>query len=138
MPVARRVLGENHDVTLKMRWMYARALYKDGRHARRSPRGRDDARGHGTDSRGACSVARIPPQLELRAICDSREPSSAPARQDVSSIHGHVKATPPNSYDLGRDTRVLVFSAPVITIVEDAVLPEIRGDLIGVKACLTP
>ena len=29
MPVARRVLGENHDLTLKMRWMHARALYRD-------------------------------------------------------------------------------------------------------------
>ena len=29
MPVARRVLGENHDRTLKMRTTYARALYRD-------------------------------------------------------------------------------------------------------------
>ena len=29
MPVARRVLGENHDRTLRMRWAYARALYRD-------------------------------------------------------------------------------------------------------------
>ena len=29
MPVARRVLGENHDLTLKMRWVYAEALYED-------------------------------------------------------------------------------------------------------------
>ena len=29
MPVARRVLGENHDLTLTMRWIYARALYYD-------------------------------------------------------------------------------------------------------------
>ena len=27
MPVARRVLGEGHEVTLKMRWHYAGALY---------------------------------------------------------------------------------------------------------------
>ena len=29
-PVARRVLGESHDLTLKMRWNYAEALYEDG------------------------------------------------------------------------------------------------------------
>ena len=29
MPVARRVLGENDDLTLVMRLNYARALYKD-------------------------------------------------------------------------------------------------------------
>ena len=29
MPVARRVLGEGHNLTLMMRWVYARALYLD-------------------------------------------------------------------------------------------------------------
>ena len=29
MPVARRVLGESHRLTLKMRWIYARALYEN-------------------------------------------------------------------------------------------------------------
>jgi len=29
MPVARRVLGENNDATLRLRWTYARALYRD-------------------------------------------------------------------------------------------------------------
>ena len=29
MPVARRVFGEGHELTLKMRWNYAVALYKD-------------------------------------------------------------------------------------------------------------
>ena len=29
MPVARRVLGELHRLALKMRWLYARALYLD-------------------------------------------------------------------------------------------------------------
>ena len=29
MPVARRVLGESHEVTLKLRLIYAVALYKD-------------------------------------------------------------------------------------------------------------
>ena len=29
MPVARRILGESHDLTLRMRWSYAEALYKD-------------------------------------------------------------------------------------------------------------
>ncbi len=29
MPVARRVLGESHELTLRMRWVYARALYYD-------------------------------------------------------------------------------------------------------------
>jgi len=29
IPVARRVLGEGHRLTLKMRWQYAMALYKD-------------------------------------------------------------------------------------------------------------
>ena len=29
MPVARRVLGENHETTPRMMWSYARSLYKD-------------------------------------------------------------------------------------------------------------
>ena len=31
VPVTRSVLGESHDITLKMRRMYARALYEDPR-----------------------------------------------------------------------------------------------------------
>ena len=30
IPAARRVFGENHEITLKMRWLCASALYKDG------------------------------------------------------------------------------------------------------------
>ena len=29
VPVARRVFGEGHDVTFRMRWAYAGALYMD-------------------------------------------------------------------------------------------------------------
>ena len=29
MPVARRVLGESHEVTLKLLWIHAEMLYKD-------------------------------------------------------------------------------------------------------------
>jgi len=29
MPVAQRILGENNEITLKMRWIYGQALYKD-------------------------------------------------------------------------------------------------------------
>ena len=29
MPVARRVLGESHEISLKMRWTYGQSLYKD-------------------------------------------------------------------------------------------------------------
>ena len=29
MPVARRVLGENNEITLKLRWIYGQALYRD-------------------------------------------------------------------------------------------------------------
>ena len=29
MPVAQRVIGESHEITLRMRMNYARALYKD-------------------------------------------------------------------------------------------------------------
>ena len=29
IPVARRVLGEGHELTLTMRWLYAEALYED-------------------------------------------------------------------------------------------------------------
>ena len=50
MPVARRVLGESNDLTLKMRMeLRAGALQGRWRDARRSPRGRDDARGRGAD-----------------------------------------------------------------------------------------
>jgi len=29
MPVAQRVLGESHDLTLRMKWCYAQTLYQD-------------------------------------------------------------------------------------------------------------
>ena len=29
MPVARRVIGDDHNLTLKLRWAYAEVLYKD-------------------------------------------------------------------------------------------------------------
>ena len=29
MPVARRVLGESHEIALRMRWTYARALFEN-------------------------------------------------------------------------------------------------------------
>ena len=29
MPVARRVIGDDHNLTLKLRWTYAEVLYKD-------------------------------------------------------------------------------------------------------------
>ena len=29
MPVAQRVIGESNEITLKMRWIYAEALYED-------------------------------------------------------------------------------------------------------------
>ena len=29
MPVARRVLGENNESTLRVRWLYGRVLYRD-------------------------------------------------------------------------------------------------------------
>ena len=38
MPVARRVLGEGHRLTLRMRWIYAEALYKDSSRYTRAPR----------------------------------------------------------------------------------------------------
>jgi hypothetical protein len=44
--VASRILGEEHRLTLKMRWIYAEALQGRGLYARRSPRGREYARGH--------------------------------------------------------------------------------------------
>ena len=40
VPVARRVLGENHNLTLKLRWIYAKALYEDTG-ASRAPRPRE-------------------------------------------------------------------------------------------------
>ena len=50
LPIARRVLGENHHLTLRMRFQLREgAPPGPRRHARRSPRVRDDARGRGTD-----------------------------------------------------------------------------------------
>ena len=31
VPIARRVLGDRHTSTLRLRWIYARALYKHGK-----------------------------------------------------------------------------------------------------------
>ena len=64
MPVARRVLGEGHETTLKMRAITRGALPGPRRHARRSPRGRDDARRHRTDR-----AARVWWRTSACAIC---------------------------------------------------------------------
>ena len=68
-PVARRVFGETHEVTLRMRGVYAKSLYEDDgatlddlkttaprSTASARPRRRSRTR---NQSRGACSVARI-------------------------------------------------------------------------------
>ena len=67
-PVARRVLGENHRLTLKMRsGHYAQALYKDAGATLDDLReGRDDASRRLNEPRGACSVARTRSQRGLR------------------------------------------------------------------------
>ena len=50
MPVARRVLGENHDITPRQgRCSDELLLHGHRRHARRPPRGSDDDSGHGPD-----------------------------------------------------------------------------------------
>ena len=53
VPVARRVLGENCELTIRLRWNYAVAPQGQRRHARRSPRRRDDAGGDG------CNFQRV-------------------------------------------------------------------------------
>ena len=49
IPVARRVLGEAHEITLGMRQNYAQGLIENSAATRRSPRSRDDARRDRTD-----------------------------------------------------------------------------------------
>ena len=44
MPVARRVLGEGNDLTLRLRWNYAKGLYKGAAARLRPPRGRSRSR----------------------------------------------------------------------------------------------
>ena len=60
MPVARRILRKVMDSRSRCGGNYAQSLYKDDAHARRSPRGRDDARGDGTDRAAPCSVSAYP------------------------------------------------------------------------------
>ena len=53
MPVARRILGEGHIVTLRMRWNYAMALYLN------TDATLDDARGGRGPRRGAVRGGRL-------------------------------------------------------------------------------
>ena len=63
------------------------ALHRRRRHARRPPRGRDDARGDGAD----CAARSESRTRRLRTTCENREPPSAPDRAlrttQVASCH---------------------------------------------------
>ena len=82
MPVARRFLGENDVLTLRMRWNYARALYQDDGATLDDLREavttlEDTARTHRA---GACSVARTRPRClaSRRFVQPAKRASRAP------------------------------------------------------------
>ena len=80
MPVARRVLGESNELTLNARWYYAVALYCPP-----APRWTISARPWRTLEDADPIARRVlggahPLTEGLRAICETREPRSAPAK----------------------------------------------------------
>jgi hypothetical protein len=62
MPVAQRVLGEGHEVTFRMKQVYATALYKDPTATLDDLREAVTTLEDWNQSRSACSVASIPSQ----------------------------------------------------------------------------
>jgi len=58
MAVGRRVLGENHDLMLMMRWVYARALYMNPAATLDDLREAVSKLEELNGPRGACSAAR--------------------------------------------------------------------------------
>ena len=85
LSVARRVLGENHDLTLTMRWIYAAAHYKDA--------------GASLDDLGEAmntleDVGRIG-----RRVLGGAHPTTARTEGDLRNVRAalHARETPPRS-----------------------------------------
>ena len=78
IPVARRVLGDSKRTHAQDEGHLRHcAPLEHRRHARRSPRGRDDARGGSNGSRGACSVVSTRSPWRLADPCKTRSRVSA-------------------------------------------------------------
>ena len=91
MPVTRRVLGEGHDISLRMRWQYAEALYEDPEATL------DDVHEAVTTLEETTRIARrvlggAHPNTKgiERALRESRAALSA--RDDVSAVRGALEA----------------------------------------------
>ena len=95
MPVARRVLGECHDLTLMMRWKYATALYLD------TDATLDDIREAVTTLGDAGRIARrvlgSAHPLTTGIVCELRKARDALAARDgdVSSVCEAMEAMTP-------------------------------------------
>ena len=94
VPVAVLLLGENHDLTLRMRATYARALYDDPNATLdnlREPCRRSRTR---SGLRAACSVARTGRPTWIGKICKPRDPRlalrTAPNKAPVFAIPGRA------------------------------------------------
>ena len=85
MPVARRVLGRAR-AHAQDEVDYAQALYRTRRHARRSPRGRDDARGRGPD-RAARARGAHPTTGTDQGVCEVAAELARAAERGRSRDH---------------------------------------------------
>ena len=96
MPVARRVLGESDQLALKMRFGYARALYKDKGATlgdlREAVTTLEDTERTARRVMGGAHPTTTGIEAELRR---ARADLRARETGDVSSIRGAVEATPP-------------------------------------------
>ena len=100
MPAARRVLGDSHDLMLKIRWIYSEALYKD------DDATLDDLREAVTTLKDLEQIARrmlgnsTRPQKEFRPTCETHERRSTPAkrrravRKKVTLNSATIQSTP--------------------------------------------
>ena len=83
MPIARRVLGESNELTLRMRWIYAMALYQDPNATL------DDLREAVTTLEDAGRIAR--------RVFGGAHPITAGIEEFLRNVRAVLRDTPPTS-----------------------------------------
>jgi hypothetical protein len=78
MPVARRVVGESHDVTLRIRAMYAQSLYRD--------------EGATLDDLGEAVTTLEETERTARRVLGSSHPLVGPIERDLQNARAALRA----------------------------------------------
>ena len=96
MPVARRVVGERHDLTRKMKIHYAMVLYLDPDATLDDLREAVATLEDTERISGACSVAHTPMTGEVGSKCATRKRPPAPAKRRVKTTNSPIPAPRPH------------------------------------------